>query len=260
MTPEDRIRFDNPPVTETILGVEFESLKGWGVQYLGLLWARIRDRYPKFEEHPGLISQLGLQQFVSFAPPPMRGWYIDETGTRVIQVQHDRLNYNWRKQDESEYPLYEQIQPEFRDGWTSFLEFLREQSIPVPKITQAAVTYINHITRGEGWNTLMDLSHVLRSLKMEEAPEGLTDPEFVVIGIGYKLKSGNHVRFDVQPGQRVFDQKEVIQISVTVSGMPQSSETDDILAWLDSAQQELVRSFVDFTTDEIQRTVWKRKK
>ena len=123
-------------------------------------------------------------------------------------------------------------------------------------MTRANVTYINHIPRGSGWNTANDLSNILRVWKQDALPKALQETQFVNLAAAYKLDSGNSVRFDVQPGLRMLDNVDVVQLTVTVGG---KMVTNSLTAWFDSAQKELVQSFVDFTTDEIQSRVQLRK-
>ena len=95
----DRVSFEKPPVVETVLGVNSTRSKGWGAQHLGLFWATVRDRLPKFEQHPPILSDFSAFpiQVQLGVLPPVRGWYLNDAETRIVQVQHDRFNYNWRE-------------------------------------------------------------------------------------------------------------------------------------------------------------------
>ena len=176
-----RITFEKPPVVETVLGVEFPPIQGWGVQHFGLLWSRIRERFPKFEQQAPIIpvSSVPAIQF-QLGSPPVRGWYIDRSETRVMQVQFDRFNYNWRERPGNErYPLYATLRPEFEAEWMHFLRFLQENDLAVPTPTQASVTYINHIPRGSGWSSANELGKIIKVWDSAKLPERLSHTQFV---------------------------------------------------------------------------------
>src|SRR5690349_12727580 len=99
--------FADPPVVETVLEVDFAPLVGWGVPHFGLFWAQIRDDYPQFELQPALLTpaegtseedKLIRTIMVDLArQPPLRVWFLEKLGSRLLQVQHDRFIHNWRK-------------------------------------------------------------------------------------------------------------------------------------------------------------------
>ena len=50
--------FDNPPVSEVVLSIEFAPLENWRGPYAGLYWGTIKEEYPDTEVHPALPSQI----------------------------------------------------------------------------------------------------------------------------------------------------------------------------------------------------------
>src|SRR5208283_4765348 len=99
--------FGNPPVVETVLGVEFAPLSKWGIPHFGLFWNGIRDEYPRFEVQPPLESapekftkQDKLLPQISFqlvSHIPVRCWFVHQSDARLLQVQNNRFIHNWRK-------------------------------------------------------------------------------------------------------------------------------------------------------------------
>ena len=51
--------YENPPVVEVALSVQFEGPQTLRTPELGLFWQGLRDRFPKLEEHPPLDSVIG---------------------------------------------------------------------------------------------------------------------------------------------------------------------------------------------------------
>src|SRR5271155_5943414 len=107
--PDDLPDFENPPVVETVLSVQFEPLRGINTAYLGLLWKEFSAGFPRAEDQPllprsveefpeGPPARLGLQLQAFEKPPPLRMWFVSERGNEMIQVQADRFIKNWRKE------------------------------------------------------------------------------------------------------------------------------------------------------------------
>jgi uncharacterized protein (TIGR04255 family) len=148
--------FDDPPVVETVLGVEFVPLEKWHIPHFGLFWHDIRGEYPRFEVQPPLASPIekfgqeaGPPQRLALemlTHPPVRCWFIDRSEKRLLQVQNDRFIHNWRKAGSVEtYPHYENIRPLFEREWERFCLFLKSHDLGTPEVRQCEVTYVNHI-------------------------------------------------------------------------------------------------------------------
>src|SRR4051794_29636475 len=107
--------YDNPPLNEVVIGVQFESLKKFTASHLGLFWSRIRTEYPKSEDNHPLLHQKELfdptpssandQQFLIATGKVPRSWFLSTDGRQLIQLQHDQFLRNWRKlTPDDEYP------------------------------------------------------------------------------------------------------------------------------------------------------------
>lgn len=128
MTTKERTLalFSEPPIVETVLGVQFVPLKGFGLQHFGLFWAKVREEYPNFVPQPSLpriiekfeekiVSKPEIKVSLPGQIPDFRAWYLNHSETRLIQIQSDRFLYNWKKVKENEtYPQFDTIQPEFK--------------------------------------------------------------------------------------------------------------------------------------------------
>ena len=58
--PEHLPDFDDPPVVETVLSVQFEPLPLVQAAHLGLLWNEYRAAFPKTDERPALEPVIEL--------------------------------------------------------------------------------------------------------------------------------------------------------------------------------------------------------
>ena len=263
--------FERPPVVETVLGLEFEPLESWGIPHFGLYWAELRNEFAKFEIQPPLgsvIEQFGGQlvgppqaqvQF-SVEPPSPRCWFMNQAGTRLLQVQDNRFLQNWRQQDGVEpYPRYRNLRPSFEREWGRFCAFLKSQSIQLPRIVQCEVTYVNHIERGQLWRSFDELGRLLRPWADSWPGSFLPAPESALINLRFGIPDNRgrlhvHLRHAIRHG----DAMEILQLNLTARGAPRSSDISDILDWFDLGREWIVRGFADITTDEAHK-VWGRR-
>lgn len=264
-----RVDFRNPPVIETILGVQFVPLRGLTLPHIGLYWTEIRHRYPGHEVKPPLSP---VVEDFSFPPAPAklgveiseepdaRFWFIDETSTQLIQIQRDRFIRNWRKGEppHDPYPRYDDLKPLFEQDWSNFVSFLERERLGTPEVNQCEVTYINHIEMGVGWDSLGDAHRVLTMLKPQEQREYLPEPEMVITSARYVMpEQRGRLHVATQPAIRRQDGRLVLQLTLTARGRPLSSRLEDIVAWFDLGHDWIVHGFVDLTTPAMHQ-IWGR--
>ena len=253
--------FDAPPLFETVFGVRFPTLKGWDVRHFGLFWDQVRADYPKFEvkpplQGPGPHRGLGAEGIVVqlVTEPQLRCWYLVEDGTRLLQIQHDGFFHNWRKVTlEEVYPRYATIRPALEREWSRFHTFLAAQGIDSPEVVECEATYINHFEKGREWSSTADLPKVLKWW-------GTASPalEFTRLALNASVQAGEHtLDLVLAPAVRRNDKHEIVQLNLTVKGRPASSETSDVMEWMDSARAAIVRGFTDLTTDGM-HALWRR--
>ena len=257
--------FENPPVIETLLGVQFSPIEALSVLHFGIFWNEVRDAYPNHQIKPPLdpaVEDFEPTRAIGLAfglrvvsEPPLRCWLIDATSTELLQLQKDRFVRNWRKQKPDHvYPRYEFLKPKFRQDWERFCEFLRGNGIAAPEVNQCEITYVNHIEAGPSVN----IDKVVRFLAPKPSRDFLPDPEMVQLSASFMLpgKSGR-LHIVLQPVIAVPEAKEALQLTLTARGRPASSSLTDILHWFDMGHEWIVRGFTDFTSQEMHRA-WRR--
>jgi uncharacterized protein (TIGR04255 family) len=266
--------FDRPPLVETALGVQFDPLVNLHTPRIGLLWQRFRDQLPVVEQQPPLapvIERLGARQTMQGAelqifqrPPFPRCWFLDKAGTELLQVQQDRLVWNWRKSAENTpYPRYEDgVRPRFVEYLDSFLDFLTKESVGEFRPNQCEVTYVNHIVSGEGWVTHSELDKVFvgwSSSYRKNAPLELENIQFtcrhIIYDEAHKFLGRLHV--NLEPVFELSGDKPMFLLTYTARGKPLSPDRDGVLGFLDIGRQRIVETFDVATTPEMHR-IWRK--
>lgn len=158
---EAPVSFRQPPVVETVLGVQFARLPsltnahlGAFWQHLGAGWLNVRDT-PQLEEQFetfGEAAAWGGVQLKLTQSPSLRLQIKNAAEDRMIQVQNGRFHYNWLGHGGEDYPRYKQVRPEFDGALSDFRRFLEKQHAGAIEPNQWEVTYVNHMPKGTVWD------------------------------------------------------------------------------------------------------------
>lgn len=264
--------FNNPPVIETVLGVQFSPLQRFSILHYGLFWKKIRVDYPKCNVVPPLdpvteqfqdeTKKIQAEPKITVelkSSPEIRYWFIDSSETGLIQVQTDRFIHNWRKVKGDEvYPRYDSLKPRFKKEWQRFCEFLDEEELGSPEVNQCEVTYINNIEIDRELKSYGEVNKAIASWSGKSLGEFLREPEMVIIDVRYVIPGEKgRLYISVKPAIRRQDPKAVVQLNLIARGRPDSSRLEDVLKWFDLGHEWIVRGFTDFTTKEMHR-YWER--
>jgi uncharacterized protein (TIGR04255 family) len=261
----DLPKFEHPPVAEVAMGVQFRPLFGMRGLALAPLQDRWRANYPKTEEQPPLLSVTEGNQalmpgmpFNIFQLPPTRQWFLNESGTELVQVQPDRLLVNWRAGDPPDaYPRYHHIRQTFENRFRDLARFADDASLGELEITQAELSYINVIKTAPD-----EIGHIDRFLKAwsgtaghhlgaaEEARMTLTFP---IPDVG---QAPVRLYAEVNPAQ-LSNGERVLFFTLTARGNPGGTSLDESLKFLDAVRDHLAWSFVELTTKSMHDT-WGR--
>lgn len=251
-------RFASPPLVETVLSVEFQTLPRWDVPYFGLFWEFIRQDFPAVETHLAVESETSEDgppiQFIN--RPPLRCWYIHNDRSRLIQVQRNRFMHNWRKES-TNYPHYDSlIRPSFIAEWVRYQDFIRQHKLGDLNVIRCEVTYISHIEQGTGWESFADLGRVFRFWSKSSSLSLPIEGASTQLNLSLPEKYGR-LRVTVKPAVRTEDGKRLLALEITARGAPASPSPDRCIDWLDIGREWVVRTFAEITTDEM-HAIWKR--
>lgn len=252
--------FDAPPVSEAVLGIEFESISELGPIKLARLADRWQERYPIVRELPGVPSSLGRQDTGSQSqvaihvgpPPSSRLWLLSADEADLLQLQNDRLIANWNRYPSSpEYPRYGPIRDRLERDWNDFCDFLQTEGIPTPTVAVVECTYVNSFEHEGDFSSTISF--------FAQAPQGMpgTEEDFqfrLVRKLDIDDAASAHL---VVTGRTIAGEMPSHELTVTtrVHGAIESGNFP--LRLMDEAHTASVNGFTQATTPE-QHEVWKR--
>lgn len=270
-TPESNVLahrpdFADPPVVETVLGVDFSPLPNWRVAHFGLFWERIKEAFPQVEpDQLALPSQLEeFERHARPAPPRLefleqpsvRCWFLDPVRSVLLQIQNGRFLENWRKETEAtRYPNYETTRAGFGEDFERFIGFVAQNGLGEVSTRQCEISYVNHLKRGKEWDSWDDLGKALPQLG-NISGRSLPSPEAFLWDVRYELpERRGRLYVQAQPAIRERDRAEVIVLVLTARGAPVSSQLEDVLRWFDAAHDWIHKGFRESVSPSMYK-VW----
>lgn len=261
--------YENPPVIEVVCGVLFKPLEALLAPHLGLLWEKYKSEYPNCREVAPLTpvierfeGQAEMKLLFTDIPPLPRIWFTRSEDNGIIQVQRDRFLHNWKKvRPEEEYPRYHKVIEMFRDRLSKFQSFLYENGLGVIEPLQYEMTYVNHISQGDGWikmdeigNVFPDFCFRVNERRFLPEPEGFSWRTTFVL----PNKVGR-LHVTIRNGISRDKNIPVLMIELTVRGIGNDKSIEGMWPWFDLAREWIVRGFADLGSDQVQKDVWRRK-
>ena len=268
--------FDDPPVGEVVLSVQFAKINGFEAAHFGRFWEILGPEFSKTETHPPLPPVVERFDAPAAAPkisvqfrevPPIpRVWFLTARGDHLIQIQPDRFSCNWRKMRSGDkYPRYEQVRGQFDSAWKTLVDFLREQGLSnaPPEITQCEVGYINHIAQSGVWSNYREGSKVLRHLS-GDSPEmaGCLTQEAISFATSYVIRASDsegdapmgRLHLEFGPGVHTETKAPIYILNLLARGMLLEKNSNG-MAFLDLGRQVIVDSFKRLSTTQMHK-VW----
>ncbi|MGH8643012.1 MAG: hypothetical protein ACREX4_00575, partial [Gammaproteobacteria bacterium] len=178
----------------------------------------------------------------------------------LIQVQNDRLLFNWRKVDPGdEYPRFAYVIEEFRKHFERFNKFISEHNLGLLEIKTGELSYINHIPIGEGCNSLADIGSMLPDVSWQRRKgRFLPTPKLMSWRALFELPKGKGtLTAKVDPGFRKTDNREILVLDLSTRG-PLKGSAEAMWEWFQVAHDWIVQGFADLTDPKVQAEIWKR--
>jgi uncharacterized protein (TIGR04255 family) len=272
MTERSRPSFRRPPVNEVVCSVTFRPLASFQVTHYGLFWEQIRQEYPQsrtvaplgdpgvpIEVQPGTAITVPVQVQVN-APEYPRVWLISPDETCLVQLQPDRLLFNWRQRKEGQpYPRYTTVSQKFRDIFFRFQKFAAEQGLGSITVRNAELAYVNIIKRGTGWSDLSQLGSVFPDLSWRTQSRFLPVPDAVAFQSKHAMDGGT-LNLSLQTATSKSAGEQAIRFDLSAQSGLYDLQGDNLFSWFEKANVWIVDGFIDVTSEMMQREVWERER
>jgi len=266
LPPTIKLNYKSPPVVETVVGVQFDTMSNFTNAHLGAYWHHIGvDRWPTTLDAAPLTSQFerfhdsskwgGGFNLQLTQDPASRMQLKNHDGSRMLQIQNGRMHHNWLGEEGGEYPRYEAVRDEFEKYLRSFIEFASIHKLGRVVPNQWEMTYVNHIKKGTVWNAPSEWSFfsLLRDVPtiddVIDAESFAGEWHFVIPGKRGRL----HIDWKhAHKFPATDDAQQFIRLTFTARGGIEKS--DDILSsvrqGLDLGHETIVNSFSRLMSDE----------
>ena len=264
LTDEILPSYSSPPVTEALIAVQFDRIRGFTNAHFGSFWEMIgRDKWPHVSEVPPLPSQFerfgGDQSFVRklqlqlTQEPACRIQFRNAANDQMIQVQNNYLVYNWIGQG-ADYPRFPVLRGDFEKVLSSFNDFLRSVDFQPIEPTQWEITYVNIIPQGTIWNTTSDWSFFR---PMEGVESNLTQVEFESFSGQWHYvlpdqRGRLHVQWQHVPGSPKATE-QAVRLTFTARGP--TSNQHDLSSGIHLGRASIVNTFKELMSDQA-NTFW----
>lgn len=252
--------YRKPPVNEVACGVRFSPSDRLHLPHIGLLWDTFRADYPRVEHAMPLAARTGqLLVDPSTGAPIPRVWFINDTDDELIQFQGDCFYYNWRYRGR-DYPRYGHVIENFERVSETIETFYEQNMLGSIEPSEYELTYINHILRGEGWDSIDDLPSVFSDLNWTQTEKRfLPKPLGVSWQLAFPLPEDNgRLMVSLKHGTRSEDQMPVLVFELKATGMGDTSGKENIRVWFDLSREWIVKGFTDLTTPAMHQ-LWERE-
>ncbi len=272
MDPTALPSFTNPPVVETVLGVQFDPIAGFSNAHLGVFW----KYWKHLNEGEGAGQQWNSVRWVpaleqSFERFDEGQWAHDHPLLRLsndasgrlqiqndrqdamIQIQNGRLHYNWTGRSGQTYRRYVVVRPEFDRVWAALQGFLAAEGLQAPVPNQWEVTYVNHIPKGTVWNSPEDWPDVVSGL-LKSIPATCVKWESLSHSWHFEIpEHRGRLHIDLRHARRNESGEEILDMKLTARGP--ISPTGGLNEGLDLGRFAIVLTFREVTS-ELAHRAW----
>ena len=252
--------YKNPPVNEVVCGIRFRTPDKLRIPHIGILWEKFQADYPVIQHAPPIASAKGELKIDSATGVPIpRVWFINKSDDQLVQFQLDRFYYNWRRR-QSEYPRYSHVIKNFESVMNNIVNFFNEFEFGELEPIECELTYINHIPKGEGWNTINDLPRIFSDFVWNHRDgRFLPNPQKVAWHAEFLLpEEKGRLIVSLKHAIRTEGKVPLLVLELKTIGIDESARKEGIREWFDLAREWIVRGFTDSTTPEIQK-IWERE-
>ncbi len=267
--------FENPPLVEVVVGIQFEHLPLLTSARIGAFWSELGQEFSGTEDQPPLppiterFGQPDIQPIsfqVHSAYQPLRVWFVNEDRTKIIQVQPDRFLFNWRKADgaNNEYPRFSIIRETFLQQLERLIQYVENNNLGKVIPTYCEVSYVNHILPNQEWKRHADFENVFTVMRVENPPRAEVSLEQSGFSLVYTIKDAQEkaigrLRTVSYPAFDLPEYKPIYKLDLIARGYPvDKKDINGVKAFLDIGHTEIVLNFDSVTSPEMHK-IWRKQ-
>lgn len=242
------MKFDKAPIAEVVLGLQFKE-PVFTYKFIYNFYNSIKDNFPEIQENqilPTVIEKIDeptenkiLQGFNS------RKFFIHKNQNKLIQMQPDRLLFNWRKlENAAEYPHFINVKDEFLKIFASVNEIQNIKSM----INQLEMTYVDNIFIDQHKADNFDTKTIFNIFNLRK------DIKTLDYKISYPIVELNgNVHLSIKNAKSKKDQRKLLVVESTTRGALLNGMSID--EWFEASHKELLDLFNNITTDSA-KEIW----
>jgi uncharacterized protein (TIGR04255 family) len=256
-------RFQHPPVDEVAIGVQFRPLNFLPTHY-GALHDLVKSAFPVVQSLPPLNPLFenfepevpsGIAAFLPIVPQNWsRVLFVSEDDSKLIQVQPDRLYFNWRQRvGVAEYPHYESLRKSFAEAYQTLQRFAETNALGDIDVNQADILYINPLVTGADPDSPQKIEELLRVWHPTFGQEWDQPLDDLAFNIRYRLlgESGLpigrlHSAFS---SMRQSNGGLMMRLEMTARGRPEGDDLASVQRFHDLGRDGIVRCFTSITSE-----------
>lgn len=241
---EGRFQFKSAPVFELVLGVQFDA-PVFNSETIFHAFETFKSEYPRINEHPPLpeiIEPLGKANITRFVPGIQnRKLFINESNTKLIQIQANKLLFNWRRASkQTEYPRFRFIKDDF---FTVFNKLDERYSLN-EKVNQLEMTYVDRVLQSEFGRSDFNPSSALKVVDDSREFSSLD----LTYAFGVPVLNGN-MTVKLSSATQKEDEEPIVIVETTCRGAF-SEGIGTIDKWFDEAHNTHLDYFSSIITEE----------
>lgn len=243
--------YTSPPVREVAVSVQVAPLPAAFVAHAARIGDKMDGRYPTIEVHPPLPPLYAslhrpTVHFDLGGQPSVRTWLANPAGTELIQLQSNRIAYNWRADQETggeDYPRWQHIRSRFTGVFATVDEYCAFNGLGSLNPQIVEVTYHNVWLLG----TDETLDRLLAPLSSSWPGSGLPAEMAVSrLSLASPLDHAAGGALVIEAGAAP-DRSMHLQLVATIQLSPPNT-IEEVRAAMDFGRVAIVRSFTAMTT------------
>lgn len=257
--PLELVSFRSPPVQEIAFAVQLLNSR-LSLESIVDIGRALKPLFPVQQLQPALprMTEPGFQQFlISVGAPLPRFWFVSEDGLRLVQVQEDRVAFNWRGLGRGvPYPRYERLRAEFAEHLELLGEVVPELEGMGLRADFCELTYVNELEAPGSGAEHPPLDAILRVAQPLNYADFLPPPDNAEWTGQWTIRreperSAGRLTAAAQPGSRQRDQQPIYLLTMTGALPGEVAGSEAVFEQLDLAHEWIVRGFADLTTKEM---------